>query len=266
MAKRSRDSHGQGFVASDYWTTYPHLSHLTGLSLTEDTKVQIERLWRLLDVNGDQVLTAEDWVSSPGGGGRWDLLRKQFDFTGDNQIAPPEFIEGLKSMALDSELDPACIGKVPSNHHECVQWLNQSANRKIQDLCKELFDELQRKDTEIWLVPETVRQVDQLWKILDANGDGKLSADDWAFTPGGSSKWDTLRRNFDFDASGGIEPSEFLTGLKNLALKEPLEAPCFHPAPTNHVEMMRCVNASTNRQIQNLCKALFETVGTVRAA
>ena len=54
----------------------------------------------------------------------------------------------------------------------------------------------------------------------DANKDGVLSAEDWLFTPGGSSKWDTLRKNFDLDGSGGVEPAEFMSGLKTLALKE----------------------------------------------
>jgi len=252
-------------LPGDYWAANPSLSYLTGLSLLDDTKVQMERLWKMLDSNGDGVLSAEDWVTAPGGGGKWELLRTKFDFTDDHVVSPPEFIEGLKSMALEQPLDPACFGKMPSNHHECVLWLNQSANRKIQDLCKELFDEMHRKDTEIYLFPETTKQMEQLWSILDANKDGVLSAEDWLFTPGGSSKWDTLRKNFDLDGSGGVEPAEFMSGLKTLALKEPLEAHCFHPAPTNHVEMMKCVNESTNRQIQNLCKTLYETIGTVQA-
>ena len=62
------------------------------------------------------------------------------------------------------------------------------------------------------------------------------------------------------DGSGGVEPQEFMTGLKNMALVLPIEVECFIPQPTTHVEMMKCVNESTNRQIQNLCKELFETI------
>ena len=51
-----------------------------------------------------------------------------------------------------------------------------------------------------------------------------------------------------------------MTGLKNMALVLPIEVECFIPQPTTHVEMMKCVNESTNRQIQNLCKELFETI------
>ena len=89
---------------------------------------------------------------------------------------------------------------------------------------------------------------------------GSLTAEDWQHSPGGASKWDLLRSKFDLDGSGGVEPQEFMTGLKNMALVLPIEAQCFVPPPTTHVEMMKCVNESTNRQIQNLCKELFETM------
>jgi hypothetical protein len=214
----------------------------------------------MLDVNGDGTLSAEDWEATPGGGGKWDLLKKHFDLTGSNVVAPPEFVERLKSLAMEKPLDPECFAKIPSDHHECVEWLTQSANNKIQDLCKELFDEMSNKDSEIWLFPETTKQIDQLWKILDVNGDGSLTAEDWQHSPGGASKWDLLRSKFDLDGSGGVEPQEFMTGLKNMALVLPIEAQCFVPPPTTHVEMMKCVNESTNRQIQNLCKELFETM------
>jgi len=244
----------------DIWSTYPQLSYLSGLTVSDETKVQIERLWKMLDVNGDGTLSAEDWEATPGGGGKWDLLKKHFDLTGSNVVAPPEFVERLKSLAMEKPLDPECFAKIPSDHHECVEWLTQSANNKIQDLCKELFDEMSNKDSEIWLFPETTKQIDQLWKILDVNGDGSLTAEDWQHSPGGASKWDLLRSKFDLDGSGGVEPQEFMTGLKNIALVLPIEAQCFVPPPTTHVEMMKCVNESTNRQIQNLCKELFETM------
>ena len=248
----------------DIWSTYPQLSYLSGLTVSDETKVQIERLWKMLDVNGDGTLSAEDWEATPGGGGKWDLLKKHFDLTGSNVVAPPEFVERLKSLAMEKPLDPECFSKIPSDHHECVEWLTQSANNKIQDLCKELFDEMSNKDSEIWLFPETTKQIDQLWKILDVNGDGTLTAEDWQHSPGGASKWDLLRSKFDLDGSGGVEPQEFMTGLKNMALVLPIEVECFIPQPTTHVEMMKCVNESTNRQIQNLCKELFETISGLK--
>ena len=52
--------------------------------------------------------------------------------SGDHHVEPGEFIEGLKRMALDGPLDEECFPSLPTSHHECVQRLNQSANRKIQ--------------------------------------------------------------------------------------------------------------------------------------
>ena len=54
----------------DIWSTYPQLSYLSGLTVSDETKVQIERLWKMLDVNGDGTLSAEDWEATPGGGGK----------------------------------------------------------------------------------------------------------------------------------------------------------------------------------------------------
>jgi WD40 repeat protein len=125
------------------WTSHPQLSVLSGLSLDNKSKQQIQRLWALLDVNGDGKLTSEDWIASPGGTGKWEMLRASFDFTGDNVVDVREFVEGLKIMALKSPLDPGCFAGVPSDHHECVKLLNRSANRQIQNLCKDLFEATQ---------------------------------------------------------------------------------------------------------------------------
>ena len=280
-------------MPSDYWASDPSLSYLTGLSLDNETKLAIENVWNILDTNKDFKLTAEDWALVPGGGSKWELLRSKFDLNGDTQVEPQEFILKLKDMALALPLDPSCFPGTPSSHMECCSWLNKSACISIQSLCKDLITEVNRKDSEIYLQPETVRQISMLWDVLDVNKDGDLTHEDFLFDKGGSDKWAKLEamcaaslhtraasalvfvpvcllttifrctrsmRSFDFDKSGSISPDEFRDGLKNLALKEPIEMHCFQTNPKNHIDMMRAINDSTNRQVQNLCKTLFESL------
>ena len=76
-------------VVSDFWAANPTMSYLTGLSLLSETKQQMEKLWSILDVNKDGALTAADWTTVAGGGGKWDLLRGMFDFTSASHNSNP---------------------------------------------------------------------------------------------------------------------------------------------------------------------------------
>ena len=47
----------------------------------------------------------------------------------------------------------------------------------------------------------------RLYVLLDRNGDGVLSSDDW---PPGNMKWDLLRSQFDINGDNKITAEEFI--------------------------------------------------------
>ena len=83
---------------SGFWAANPSMSYLTGLSLLDETKRQMEKLWTMLDIDGDGALTAADWGAAPGGGGKWDLLRA------DDRHSGP--LHGSTSSARSAKATP----------------------------------------------------------------------------------------------------------------------------------------------------------------
>lgn len=108
------------------------------LHINDEATAQMRRLFTLLDKTGDGLLTSDDFPGTEHS--KWQLLKASFDLNGDNKITPEEFMLRFKKSALDSPLDPACFARVPKNHAECLAWLTESANRRIEDLCKELYE------------------------------------------------------------------------------------------------------------------------------
>jgi hypothetical protein len=133
--------------ASTYWSDNPEMQSINGLFLEEGTKLQIEGLYKLLDVNGDGDLTADDFMIAMPSASRealtkWEHLRAEFDFDGSGKVDVEEFINGLKRLALQVPLDSTCFPSVPKSHRECLLWLNLSLNNAIMNLCKMLHESL----------------------------------------------------------------------------------------------------------------------------
>eukprot|EP00670_Eutreptiella_braarudii_P012317 CAMPEP_0174330646 /NCGR_PEP_ID=MMETSP0810-20121108/16840_1 /TAXON_ID=73025 ORGANISM="Eutreptiella gymnastica-like, Strain CCMP1594" /NCGR_SAMPLE_ID=MMETSP0810 /ASSEMBLY_ACC=CAM_ASM_000659 /LENGTH=435 /DNA_ID=CAMNT_0015445931 /DNA_START=155 /DNA_END=1462 /DNA_ORIENTATION=+ len=104
---------------------------------------------------------------------------------------------------------------------------------------------------------ESWSQMWRLYDILDRNGDGVLSSDDW---PAGSDKWQMLQSRFDINGDNKITRDEFVYRLKLMAYEQPIDARLFPAMPTNHAQCLEELTRSANYQIQVLCKQLFEAV------
>ena len=227
--------------------------------VSEEAAAQMSKLFKMLDKNGDGSLTADDWELTGDDASKWTKLRSSFSFDGGHSIKKEEFIYGIKRMALLSPIDENLFPEDgPLSHMAVAELLHKSANTAIMNLCKQLHDETANHNESIYLIPETKRQMELLWKHLDVDGDGSLTANDWSSHAGGHAKWELLRASFDLTGTNKISPDDFQEGLKALASKEALDQACFTPPPANHVELMKALNASLNRQMQNLFKQLFE--------
>lgn len=302
------------------WRLDPALQSVSqfGLvTLAPTTQRAMEKLWKVLDRDGTGSLTADDWITDHDGVEKWDTLREKL---GANQevfsISYVQFIEGLKAVALHKPMDPPASLAAAEMAGEMTgfawaAWLTTATNSAILDLCEELYTAVTRQATTLWLTKETRRQLDELWRLLDTDGNGVLTAADWAASPGGDSKWDLLRKHFDLNNSASIFPEEFVAEIKTLALlqcgrttppppharstrasahahaqseregeeeaartlltptacypcrlaeRRPLDTAIFANPITNHSDMMKALNSSCNRAMQNLCKELFKTV------
>ena len=113
------------------------LSHVDQFATSAESLSQMKRLYGLLDRNGDGVLSSDDW---PPGNDKWEMLRSRFDINGDNKITPDEFVHRLKLMVYEQPIDLSLFPAVPTNHAQCLEALTTSANRQIQELCKQLFE------------------------------------------------------------------------------------------------------------------------------
>jgi len=194
---------------------------------------------------------------------KWDTLREKLGANTEVfSISHEQFIEGLKAVAMNTPLHPPVSDEMSG--FAWGAWLNEATNSAVLDLCNELYTALTRQTTSLCLTKETRRQLDEIWRLLDTDGNGVLTAADWALTPGGNSKWDLLRKHFDLDDSAEITPDEFVAEIKALAHLQPPDAVIFAHPITTHSEMMKALNASTNRAMQNLCKELFETVRSIQ--
>ena len=130
----------------------------------------------------------------------------------------------------------------------------------------------------LYLEEKTKAAIGELYNLIDTNGDGELTIEDFqkptsAMSRDAIVKWELLcarpgptalhtsvtcsfatarlhrRTEFDFDNNGIVDPNEFVNGLKRMALKAPLDATCFASVPSSHRECLLWLNASTNNTI-----------------
>lgn len=116
------------------------LSHVDQFATSAESLSQMNRLYHILDTNGDGVLSSDDW---PAGSDKWAMLKNKFDIDGDNKITADEFVHRLKLLAYEQPIDMSLFPAVPTNHAACLEALTISANRQIQELCKQLFEAVQ---------------------------------------------------------------------------------------------------------------------------
>ena len=115
------------------------------------------------------------------------------------------------------------------------------------------------------LEDETKRQIETLFQLLDTNGDGRITVEDFAAPDGDISreqraKWELLRSEFDFDGNGMVDPTEFINGLKRTALNAPIDPACFAGVPANNRQCLAWLTASTNNSLQQAVKGMYETL------
>jgi len=229
------------------------------IKVSDEAAKQMSRLFMLLDKNGDGSLSAEDWEVAGDDHSKWHTLRSLFSFDQGRTVQKEEFIFGIKRLALQGPIEEDLFPELgPLSHVATMRVLNESSNRAVIKLCKQLYDEIANHGSSIYLMPETFRQLEMLWKALDVDGDGSLTANDWTQQVGGHAKWDLLRSNFDLSGSHEITKDDFVDVLKALSLKEALDPSCFQPPPATHVDLMKAANLSFNHAMQNLFKTLFE--------
>jgi len=163
MASPMRDVVPTGGNGPGWWEGNPLAGIIAIVPLAEDTKMQLEVLFGILDRDGSGVLTKEDFLVVPAPSTRknslevaqealmqreilvkWDALCSEFDFSSDNRIAPTEFVHGMKRAALRFPIDASSARSPQPNasHLDYLTIITVSLNATIKNLCKMLFDYL----------------------------------------------------------------------------------------------------------------------------
>ena len=269
----------------------PTVDHKRHLYLDDESKMQLEALFGVLDRTHTGKISSSDYA--PVAGSRrslslWARLQKQFG--GDDAITPERFVSTLKTLALCAPLLPAVFPTVPRSNLECLLRLNVSVNATVKELCRTLYlsacpdapaparpvapsclwtthPQLALLTVDALRLDDDCRaQMAALFGALDKMGEGCLSAADFELghAPqfGGSglrdarNKWQRLLASFDLTGDGLIHPDEFLVQMEELALHQPLEG--FGSLPPSHAECIRTLNRSTNRAALGLGKAIYE--------
>ena len=165
MQRRRSSKRAKPMEEDTWWDDEDHQEAgvIAVLTLTEDTKHQLELLFFLLDRDGSGRLTQNDFEVVPPPSGtksaaqaaqdalfqreilvRWHELRKNFDFANDQAISPGEFVHGMKVMALKHPLDEGSRlrpeARSDASHLEYLTLLTASLNNTIKNLCKHLFE------------------------------------------------------------------------------------------------------------------------------
>jgi len=115
----------------------------------------------------------------------------------------------------------------------------------------------------IYLEDSTKIGLQTLFGVLDKTADGVIDGAD--FGPQFGSRrtmalWERLRDEFDEDSSGSIDPVEFISGFKRLAMMQPLDQSAFTKVPLTNLELLEQLQNSANAIVRALCSQLFDTV------
>ena len=192
------------------------------LMLTEETMMQIETLWLILDKTGDKKISVDDFLALAGGRGgahqqqeaiaKWQEMSRHFDSDRSGDITPVEFIDGFKKKAMGEALDWEGIKSMPDQTYLDVQAnINESVNRRLQNHVKMARAYLAQDavppsgdvelsppwNTEGWkrvstrladqlrVNTENQEKIEEIFKHLDQTKDGVLTKDDFRPTTSG---------------------------------------------------------------------------------
>ena len=111
--------------------------------------------------------------------------------------------------------------------------------------------------------------VQALFARLDSDGDGQLTAADFARAdfPTGFALWEELRRDFAPADPHVITPVEFIAKVKAVALAHALSKEgSFEKVPATNLACLHALNASINLVIIELCKNLHSKVAALTAS
>jgi Ca2+-binding EF-hand superfamily protein len=190
--------------------------------LDPPTMAVMAAAWASIDFDADGEVTLSDFVGGPGrpispsAAEYFDKLRKVLDLNQDGKITKDEFIRGMTMKAIEM-LEPSRF-KSAAFHREVVpgslppaSFFQTAVNTSVQSVCRELLTTLVLADG------PTKASMETAWKLVDFNGDGKVTLAD--FARGGrvplaaASYFETLRQHLDLNGDGTIEKHEFVRGL-----------------------------------------------------
>ena len=186
------------------------------LMLTEETMMEIQRLWLILDKTGDKKISVEDFLALAGGRGeahqqqeaiaKWQEMSRHFDADHSGDITPVEFINGFKEKAMGEALDWEGIKSLPEQTYLDVQAkINESVNLRLQNHVKMARAYLAQDavppsgdvelsppwNTEGWkrvstrladqlrVNTENLEKIEEIFNHLDQTKDGVLTKDDF---------------------------------------------------------------------------------------
>ncbi len=114
-------------------------------------------------------------------------------------------------------------------------------------------------------------QIGGLFRMMDANGDGKLEVSDFEHLVARTATEPTvakskalilftkLRQELDFDSDGVITPTEFINGVVKLAIQQPV-GHCLRtfPSPSDPISYtLARLEMAANNSVKEHCKSLY---------
>uniref|UniRef100_A0A7S3AWS9 EF-hand domain-containing protein n=1 Tax=Haptolina ericina TaxID=156174 RepID=A0A7S3AWS9_9EUKA len=190
--------------------------------INKQNQIFLETIFGLMDTNGDRELSREDFTGTAFSTGdksllvKWESLKHEFDQDGSQTIGPHEFVEGMKKLALKEPVTEELTAGLP--HFAMIVNIEHSLNSAVERICFTLLD------TMITLDEPTLGSMREAWRLLDVDGDGTITSNDFVlshgFTQQAEQKWEMLRSKLDRNNDGTITQDEFLVQLKHLVLSE----------------------------------------------